>query len=159
LENKVGGRIVREGEGKHDRRLADSPGDDSIRQLLASPRVVAIVGMSPKLDRPSRTVGLYLSRQGFTVIPIHPVAEQVAGLRAYPNLDAIPREARVEIVDVCVAAERAGPVADQAARIGARMIWFQPGAENPAAEKRARQLGLQVISGRCMMADYRHLIG
>jgi hypothetical protein len=55
--------------------------------------------------------------------------------------------------------QRAGPIADQAAKIGARVIWFQPGAENPKAEERARQLGLEVVSGRCIMADYRHLIG
>jgi predicted CoA-binding protein len=115
--------------------------------------------MSPRLERPSRRVGLYLSQCGFTVIPVHPVAENIAGLRAYPRLEAIPREVRVEIVDVCVAAERAGEIADEAARIGARVIWFQPGAENPTAEGRARQLGLEVFSGRCIMADHRRFFG
>jgi len=133
--------------------------DDRIRELLGKARVIALMGMSPRLDRPSRLIGLYLSNKGFTVIPVHPTATQVAGLRAYPSLEAIPREPRVEIVDVCVSTQRAGPIADEAAAIGAKVIWFQPGAENPEAEERARQLGLEVLSGRCIMADYRRLVG
>jgi len=140
-------------------RVPNPQEDDRVREWLAQPRVVAVVGMSPRLERPSRMVGLYLSRHGFTVIPVHPVAEQVAGLRAYPRLEAIPREGKVEIVDVCVSAERAGPIADEAARIGAQVIWFQPGAENPAAEERARQLELEVFSGRCILADHHRFFG
>ncbi len=131
--------------------------DEQIRAIVCQPTVVAIVGMSPRLERPSRAIGMYLARAGFTVIPVHPIAEQIAGLRAYPHLAAIPREAHVDIVDVCVAAERAGDVAEAAASIGARVVWFQPGAENPAEEERARALGLTVISGRCIMADHRRL--
>ncbi|KPL05731.1 hypothetical protein AMJ85_10950 [candidate division BRC1 bacterium SM23_51] len=133
--------------------------DERVRELLSETRAIAVVGMSPRLDRPSREIGLYLSKHGYTVIPVHPVAAQVAGLRAYPNLAAIPREAGVAIVDVVVSAKRAGPIADEAARIGARVIWFQPGAENPEAEARARQLGLEALSGRCIMADHRRLLG
>ncbi|MCX8037078.1 MAG: CoA-binding protein [Candidatus Sumerlaeia bacterium] len=136
----------------------DDP-DEQVRAILSQPVAVAVVGMSPRLERPSRAVGLYLARAGFTVIPVHPTAEQVAGLRAYPRLEDVPREARVAIVDVCVAAERAGNIAQAAANIGARVVWFQPGAENPAEETRARQLGLLVISGRCIMADHRRLYG
>lgn len=139
--------------------LSGRADDDRVAELLRKHRVVALVGMSPRLDRPSRMVGLYLVKQGFTVIPVHPTATQVAGLRAYPNLEAIPRNAGVEIVDVCVAAERAGAIADEAAKIGARVIWFQPGAENPTEEQRGRKIGLEVISGRCIMADFRRLIG
>lgn len=139
--------------------LPDRREDDRVRDILSGSRVVAVVGMSPRLDRPSHEIGLYLSRQGFEVIPVHPTAEQVVGLPAYPNLEAIPRDAGVEIVDVVVSAERAGPIADEAARIGARVIWFQPGAENPEAEARARRLGLEVLSGRCIMADHARLFG
>ena len=141
------------------RRLPDCRDDQWIREQLGRHGVVAVVGMSPRLDRPSRRVGLYLSNRGFTVIPVHPVAERVADLRAYSSLEAIPRDVGVEIVDVCVAAKRVGPIADQAAQIRARVIWFQPGAENPAEEERAKELGLDVVSGRCIMADYRRLIG
>jgi hypothetical protein len=136
-----------------------------IRELLGAPRTVAMVGMSPSPDRPSRRIGLYLHSQGFKVLPIHPTAREIAGLRVYSSLDSLRSEmkmeavGKVDVVDVCVAAERAGPIADQAARLGARVIWFQPGAENPQAERRTRELGLAVVSGRCIMADHMDMFG
>ena len=45
----------------------------------------------------------------------------------------------------------------EAARIGASIVWFQPGAEHPPSEARARELGLEVISGKCTMAEHRRL--
>jgi len=139
--------------------VPDFSQDPRVREILAKPRVVAVVGMSPRPDRPSHEVGVYLARHGFKVIPVYPAVEEVAGLRAYPSLDDVPRDAGIEIVDVFVSARRAGPIADQAARTGARIIWFQPGTENPEAEARARELGLEVFSRRCMMADHIRLIG
>jgi predicted CoA-binding protein len=115
--------------------------------------------MSPKSSRPSHQIGLDLLRRGFSVIPVHPTAGQVVGLRAYTSVDAIPPDVRVDIVDVAVSRDHAGPIADQAAKIGAKVIWFQPGAENPEAECRAQELGLEVVSRRCIMADHDRLLG
>jgi predicted CoA-binding protein len=135
-------------------------GDDArIKSLLEKPSVVAVVGMSPKAERPSNEVGLYLHRQGFEVIPVHPKAEQIGGLTVYPSLEAIPEDVQVEIVDLFVSGERTLDVVEQAAKIGAKWVWFQPGTENTASEARARELGLEVVSGRCTMAEHLRLIG
>jgi len=130
-----------------------------IKELLGIPRTMAVVGMSPRLERPGRQVRTYLHTAGFEVVPVHPTAHDVSGLRAYRSLVDIPREKQVDLVDVIVSAEHAGPVAEQASEIGAKVIWFQPGAENPEEEQRARELGLEVFSGRCIMADHLRLIG
>lgn len=129
------------------------------RELLGSPRVVAVVGMSPKADRPSHEVGLYLQKHGHTIIPVHPKATEVAGLKAYPDLLSIPADAGVEIVDMFISGERTEPVVEQAARIGAQIAWFQPGAENERAEHRAHELGLEVFSGVCPKAEHERLFG
>ena len=139
--------------------LPDRNADPGVRSLLEEARTIAVVGMSPRLGRPSGDVGRYLRDQGFAILPIHPTADEVEGLRTYPDLNAIPAGMNVDVVAVFVSAERAGPVADEAARAGARTIWFQPGAENPEAAERARALGLEVVTGRCMMADHMRLIG
>ena len=137
----------------------DRSGDERKRALLGTPRVVAVVGMSPKPDRPSHYVALYLKRHGFTIIPVNPTVREVAGLVAYPDLRAIPKDRQVEIVDLFVAPERTMPVVEQAAEIGANTIWFQPGAEHGPAEERARALGLEVISGACTMGEHERLFG
>jgi len=133
--------------------------DERIKEILGRPCTVAVVGMSPKQDRPSYEVGLYLKDRGFTVLPVHPSAEEIGGLEVYKDLEAIPGEHRVELVDLFVAKERTLEVVEQAARIGAKRIWFQPGTENAPAEERARELGLDVISGRCTMAEHQRLFG
>jgi len=137
--------------------MPDRSADARLKEILGTPRVVAVVGMSSKRDRPSNEVGLYLKGHGFTIIPVHPKEKEIDGMRVYPDLLSIPREADVEIVDLFVAGERAAPLVEQAARIGASIVWFQPGAEHPPSEARARELGLEVISGKCTMAEHRRL--
>jgi uncharacterized protein len=137
--------------------MPDRSLDDRIRDWLGQPRVIAVVGMSPKPERPSNEVGLYLAEHGFTAIPVHPRATEIGGLKAYPDLASIPTPPAIEIVDLFVGGERTMPVVEQAAAVGARLVWFQPGAEHPPAEARARELGLEVISGPCTMAEHRRL--
>jgi predicted CoA-binding protein len=129
--------------------------DARVKEILGTPRTVAVVGMSPKPERPSHDVGLYLKSQGFNIIPVHPKAEEIGGLKVYPHLEAIPKEQKVEIVDLFVSGEATLKAVEQAVRIGAKIIWFQPGTENPEYETRAGELGLEVISGRCTKADHQ----
>lgn len=133
--------------------------DDRVRGILSQPRTVAVVGMSPKKERPSNEVGLYLRDHGFSVIPVHPKAEEIEGLKVYPSLEAIPADCRVEIVDLFVTGDIGVQAVEQAAKIGAKIVWFQPGTENPEAEKRALDLGLEVFSGRCTKADHERFFG
>ena len=133
--------------------------DARVREILAEPRTIAVVGMSPKKERPSNEVGLYLHEHGFFVIPVHPKADEIEGLTVYPDLEAIPADLRVDIVDLFVAGDVTLTAVEQAAKIGAKIVWFQPGTQNPKAEKKARDLGLEVFSGRCTKADHERLFG
>jgi len=139
--------------------MPDRSADARVRDILGTSRVVAVVGMSPKRDRPSNEVGLYLKDHGFTIIPVHPKEKEIDGMKVYPDLLSIPPDTGVEIVDLFVAGERTVPLVEQAARIGAAIVWFQPGTEHPPSEARARELGLEVISGKCTMAEHRRLFG
>ena len=134
-------------------------GDDArIREILSRPLTVAVVGMSPKTDRPSYEVGMYLHEHGFRILPVHPAAERIGGLPVYKDLESLPEGVRVDLVDLFVAGARVMPVVEQAAKIGAPIIWFQPGTENDEAQARAAELGMEVIAGRCTMADHRRLV-
>ena len=139
--------------------MPDRTRDNDLRDLLGEPRVIAVVGMSPKVERPSHEVGIYLAEHGFQVIPVHPRAAEIAGLKAYPSLAAIPDDVHVDIVDLFVSGDRLLGVVDQAAAMGADLVWFQPGAEHTAAEASARDRGMTVISGICTMAEHRRLFG
>jgi uncharacterized protein len=133
--------------------------DVRLRELLGAPRVVAVVGMSPKPDRASNYVPRHLREQGFTTIPVNPTVPEVDGLTAYADLRAIPKEAKVEIVALFVAPERTMSAVELAAEIGVKTVWFQPGVEHAPAVQRAGELGLEVFTGRCMKGEHARLFG
>jgi uncharacterized protein len=137
----------------------DTSRDEREREIFGTPRVVAVVGMSPKTDRPSNYVARYLGEHGFTIIPVNPTVREVDGRAAYADLRSIPKSAGVEIVALFVAPERTMPVVEQAAEIASKIVWFQPGAEHEPAEQRARDLGLEVFSGLCMKGEHGRLFG
>ena len=131
--------------------------DEEVRQLLSSIKNIAVVGMSSKPHRPSRGVGLYLDKHGFNVIPVHPRETEIEGMKVYADLETIPEDIHIDLVDLFVSGEPTVNIVEQAANIGPPAVWFQPGAEHQPAIERAKQLGLKVICGRCAMADHARL--
>ncbi|MER6202567.1 CoA-binding protein [Streptomyces sp. NPDC001586] len=107
----------------------------------------AVVGLSNNQDRAAYGVARVLQRFGKRVIPVHPKAETVHGERGYASLAEIPF--KVDVVDVFVNSELAGPVADQAAAVGAEAVWFQLGVIDEAAFERTRAAGLSMVMDRC----------
>ncbi|MFF4213476.1 CoA-binding protein [Streptomyces sp. NPDC001796] len=107
----------------------------------------AVVGLSTNQRRPAYGVAAVLQRFGKRIVPVHPKAETVHGEKGYPSLDAIPFP--VDVVDVFVNSDLAGPVADEAVAIGARAVWFQLGVVDEQAYERTRGAGLEMVMDRC----------
>jgi predicted CoA-binding protein len=128
-----------------------------ISRLLKSYRNIAVVGLSPKANRPSNEVAAYLIAAGYNVIPVNPGQVEILGRPCYPDLLAIPGP--VEIVDIFRRSEEVGPVVDQAIAIGAKVVWMQQGIVNEAAAALARNAGLTVIMDRCVKIDHQSLLG
>jgi uncharacterized protein len=115
-----------------------------IEQFLAgSPH--AVVGASPRRDKYGNKVLRAYQQQQRTVFPVHPAADQVEGLAAYANLSSIPQSLHgISIITPPQVTER---VVEEAARLGIRHVWMQPGAESDRAIEIAEQHGLNVIAG------------
>ena len=107
----------------------------------------AVVGLSTNQRRPAYGVAAVLQRVGKRIVPVHPKAETVHGEQGYPSLDAIPFP--VDVVDVFVNSDLAGPVADEAVAIGAKAVWFQLGVIDEQAYERTRAAGLEMVMDRC----------
>ncbi|MET7917241.1 CoA-binding protein [Streptomyces avermitilis] len=105
----------------------------------------AIVGLSSNQHRAAYGVADVLQRFGKRIVPVHPKAETVHGEQGYPSLEAFP----VDVVDVFVNSDLAGPVADEAVTIGAKAVWYQLGVVDEAAYERTREAGLDMVMDRC----------
>ena len=132
------------------------PSDNQIKSLLLESTTIAVVGMSPKSQRPSNSVASYLIAHGYRVIPINPGHKDILGLTCYPELNAIPGQ--VDIVDIFRRSSEVGPIVDQAADIGAMAVWMQQGIINHEAAKKAVKGGLLAVMDRCIKVEHSRLI-
>lgn len=135
----------------------DKTDDDVLRRILENSRIIAMVGISPKEDRPSNGVARFLMARGYTVIPVNPGQTEILGQRCYPSLRDIP--VKVDMVDVFLKAEDVPPVVAEAVSIGAKVLWLQLGIINQQAAEMARAAGLDVVMDRCPKIEIPRLLG
>ncbi|WP_353156801.1 CoA-binding protein [Herminiimonas fonticola] len=133
----------------------------TIIKLLAESRVIAVVGLSPKSDRPSHGVAAYLQRHGYRIIPVNPVCAgtHILGEHCYATLTLAAaalaeQQTRIDMVDIFRKSELVGPIVDEAIAIRARGVWLQIGVINEAATDKARAAGLDVVADRCTKIDH-----
>ena len=122
------------------------------KDILDSIRVVAIVGLSPKPDRPSYMVASYLKEEGYKIIPVSPGVTEVIGEVCYPDISSIPEP--VDAVDIFRRSEDVPDIVAEAIKIGARVVWMQEGVINEEAAKWAREAGLAVVMDKCMRKEH-----
>ena len=137
----------------------DSYTDAHLKGVLESVRSIAMVGASPHWNRPSYFVMKYLQVKGFRVRPVNPVAagQTILGETCFAELADLPEP--VDMVDVFRNSEAAGPLADEAVEIGAKVVWMQLTVRNDAAADRAEAAGLTVVMNRCPKIEYARLFG
>lgn len=128
--------------------------DIDLAQLLRDAKTIAIVGLSPKPERPSFQVAAYLREAGYTIIPVNPGHDQILGLRCYPDLESIPGQ--VDIVDIFRNSKEVPAIVDGAIGIKARVVWMQLGISHAQAAAKARAAGLIVVMDRCLKIDHQN---
>ena len=118
-------------------------------------RSIAVVGMSPKPQRPSHYVALYLKENGYNIIPVNPGHSEIAGMKSYSNLLEIP--SKVDIVDVFRRSEHVVPIVKEALKINAKAIWLQDGVINEEAAQVATSKNLLFVMNDCMLRRHHQL--
>lgn len=126
-----------------------------IERVLKKVHSIAVVGLSPKENRPSNMVARYLMDKGYLIYPVNPGQTEILGRKCYPDLEAIPDH--IDLVDIFRRSEDIPPVVEQAIKIGAEAIWMQQGIVNEEAAARAREKGLFVVMDRCIKVDHSTL--
>jgi hypothetical protein len=140
---------------KEQRELYQNP--EVITKILNTCRTIAIVGLSTSDQKASYFVGSYLKAAGYNVIPVHPKADSILGLKAYPKLAAIPES--VDLVDIFRPAHEVDEIVEAAIEIGAKAVWQQLKIANVEAAERARQAGLWSVVDRCVKIEHGRYSG
>ena len=130
--------------------------DEQLKSLLDHSQTIAVVGLSPKVQRPSNAVAAYLISKGYSVIPVNPGHSEILGQACYPDLKSIP--GKVDIVDIFRRSSVIGPIVEQAVEIGAGAVWMQQGIINEEAAHIALDAGLRVVMDRCIKIEHSRLL-
>ena len=136
---------------------AYEPTDVELRSILGDAETIAVVGLSSKPWRESHSVSEFLQRRGYRIIPINPKEAEVLGEKAYPTLLDVPKDVRIDVVDVFRRASDTPQVARDAVTVEAKVLWLQEGIVNDEARQIAEDAGLTVIMGVCIRAETRRL--
>lgn len=142
--------------------LSKQERDDMLVGILETVNTIALVGASPKPERPSHMVMKFLQEKGYTVIPVNPgqAGDQLLGETVYASLADIP--GKFDMVDIFRPSDAAGDVVREAIALapakGIDVVWMQLGVTNDAAKAEAEAAGLVVVQDRCPKIEFNRLM-
>jgi hypothetical protein len=133
--------------------------DSYIRGILNTVKAIAMVGISPKDNRPSYFAFKYLIERGYRMIPVNPgqAGKDILGQKVYARLSDIPQP--VDMVDIFRASDHVMPVVQEALAMQPKpqVIWMQLTIRNDEAAKLAEDAGIKVVMNRCPKIEYGRL--
>ena len=132
-----------------------NPSDQELKKILTDATTIAIVGASSDRSKASHRIMQKLQKAGYRAIPVNPSESEILGERSYPSLVDVPE--RIDIVDVFRRVEDTPGIADEAATIGAKVLWLQSGISSEDAAERAAKGGLVTVMNSCIGATHSFL--
>ncbi len=136
-----------------------NPDDETIRKLLQRIRSIAVVGLSPRPERPSHGVANALKSFGYQIIPVRPGVDEVLGERAWPDLNTLVQAGhKPDLVAVFRAPVHVPEIVETVIELEIEALWLQEGVVNEVAAVKAREADITVVMDRCMYKEYVRLM-
>jgi predicted CoA-binding protein len=133
--------------------------DSYIRGILNTVKTIAMVGISPKDNRPSYFAFKYLLERGYHMIPVNPgqAGKEILGQKVYARLADIPEP--VDMVDIFRGSNAVPGIVEEALQMTPKpqVIWMQLTVRNDEAAQRAADAGMKVVMDRCPKIEYGRL--
>lgn len=129
--------------------------EDRVQELLKRARIIAVVGLSDNISRPSYGVSAYLQSKGYRVVPVNPRLGEVLGERAYPSLSEAAKAEQIDIVDVFRNSDAVPAIVDEVLTLGIPALWLQESVVHAEAAEKARKAGVLVIMDKCILKEHR----
>jgi xylulose-5-phosphate/fructose-6-phosphate phosphoketolase len=126
--------------------------------LLHQARTIAFIGLSDKPERHSNIVAKSFQEKGYRIIPVNPNVKEVLGERSYARLSDIPKDIRIDIVDIFRKKTEVVPhMAEVVERGGVNTVWLAEGVQSTEAEDFAEDYGLTLITNFCILEAYKQI--
>ena len=140
--------------------------DDQIKDILKNSKTIAMVGISSEKKgedpknlkrKPANVVMKYMQDFGYKVIPVNPFAEGeiINGQTVVSSLEKISEP--IDIVDIFRPSKETPGIANEAVKIGSKVLWLQYGIQNEEAEKIAENAKIEYVSNKCIKQEYQRL--
>ncbi len=132
--------------------------DEQIRNILQKAKTIAVVGLANSPLRPSYGVAAYMQQQGYRIIPVNPMIDESLGEKSYKSLREIPKDIKIDIVDVFRRPDAVPEIVDQVIELKLPVLWLQETVIHEEAAERARKAGAFVVMDRCILKEHRRLM-
>lgn len=129
----------------------ENPSREEIKEILQNTKTIAVVGLSDNPERTSYMVAAAMQAKGYRIIPVNPNARIILGQTCYAALSDVPEP--IDIVNVFRRSEHCPPVAEEAVKVKAKVLWLQQGIVSEEAARIAAEGGLKVIMDRCIKVE------
>ena len=131
--------------------------DSQIKKILEEAKTIAVVGLASSPLRPSYGVSAYMQQQGYRIIPVNPTISEALGEKAYATLRDIPKDIKIDIVDVFRRPDAVPAIVDEVIELKLPVLWLQETVVHEEAAEKARKAGVFVVMDECILKDHRRL--
>ena len=121
---------------------------EDIGWILDNCKNIAVVGASPKSDRPSHWISEFLISRGYVVTPVRRGVKEIFSQPCYPTVRDVP--GLIDLVLLFRRSAEALAIVEETIAKGAKAVWMQEGIVNPEAFQLAKNAGLKVVMDRCI---------
>jgi hypothetical protein len=131
--------------------MFQNPSLEEIVALLRRVKTIAVVGYSPKPERPAHYVAKALQENGYRIIPVRPGISEGLGEKAYARLTDLPETP--DLVDVFREPTAVAAIVEDCVALGVKNLWLQDGVIDEMSARRAQAAGMTVVMNRCTLRD------
>ena len=129
-----------------------------IDRIAEETKVIAVVGLSPKPDRPSHGVARFLQSRGHRIIPVNPghAGQEILGETVYASLGDVPNADQVDMIDIFRQSNAVPAIVDEALEVlpNLRTVWMQIGVQHAEAAAKAEAAGKTVVQNMCPKIEF-----
>lgn len=119
-------------------------------EMMLGKKVWAVVGANTDREKYGNMIFRRLLEKGNAVYPVNPMYEEVEGHKCYKDLTSLPE--LPEVMVMVVSPKRGRPVIEEAAELGIKNIWLQPGTHDEALMQLIGEKGLTAVQACVLVA-------